>query len=308
MSQAIIGCGANLGDPQATLDQVVAQLQVHPQIESVQASPWLETSPVGGPSDQPSYWNGVLSVETTLSPMQLLHELQALEQAAGRKREQHWGARTLDLDLLLYDDVILNTAELQLPHPWIPFRQFVLDPAVLVAPQAKHPILRKSFYELRQHLLSLPYWFVIQAPTQSLANDFAQRLGSEFAAQVIQPLQQQDLPEISLRDLPPREVYLSSVDWTSRSGANISPLQLEMTTKSQSRRTFQLAAGRLPLPKARLVLVADQAATLQPTWSQELLPLYQELSPIPTLLIDLSAADLAWEAACTMLRACIPVA
>jgi 2-amino-4-hydroxy-6-hydroxymethyldihydropteridine diphosphokinase len=134
VANALIGLGSNLGDRLATLEAAIEQLRQSVDIELYRQSPWLETEPVGGPPDQTPFLNGAAWLKTQLSPLALLARLHEIEQSFGRERRETWGPRTLDLDLLLYDDLVLNRPELQIPHRWLPFRGFVLDPAVVIAP------------------------------------------------------------------------------------------------------------------------------------------------------------------------------
>lgn len=128
-----IGLGSNLDTPIAQLDQAVNALQGAFGVSLLAVSGYYETAPVGGP-EQPPYVNAVAECSSTLTPLELLHRLQAIEQRQGRERSERWGPRTLDLDLLLYDDVQMNTAELTLPHPRITERAFVLVPLADLAP------------------------------------------------------------------------------------------------------------------------------------------------------------------------------
>ena len=112
--KVVIALGSNLGDRKATLDNAVDALK---QIISVtKVSSYIETDPVGGP-EQPDYLNAVLIAESDLEPTDLLLKMQAIELGAGRERLERWGARTLDLDLLLYGTEIRNAPGLTLPHP-----------------------------------------------------------------------------------------------------------------------------------------------------------------------------------------------
>src|SRR5947208_955819 len=108
MPQALIGLGSNLGDRAATLSAVLDALTLVSGIEVLSRSRWFETPPVGGPAGQPAYLNGAVVVETSLAPEALFYQLQRLEAAHGRQRTERWAARTLDLDLLLYDDLVLD--------------------------------------------------------------------------------------------------------------------------------------------------------------------------------------------------------
>lgn len=161
MATALIGLGANLGNPQATLRAVTAQLAAHPRIASLSASSVVMTEPVGGPAGQPQFANAVARVETDLSPGELLGELQAIENAFGRERQEHWAARTLDLDLLLYDDLQVNTAQLTLPHPRMAFRRFVLEPAVEVAADMVEPVTGWTLDKLLLHVNSPPRYIAL---------------------------------------------------------------------------------------------------------------------------------------------------
>ena len=99
-------------------------------------------------TDQPQFLNGVCQVRTSLAPLALLHILLAIEQEMGRVRLRHWGERNIDLDLLLYEDVVMDTPELTLPHPDMQNRDFVLLPLAEIAPEIIHPTLQKTIHEL----------------------------------------------------------------------------------------------------------------------------------------------------------------
>ncbi len=136
---AYIGIGSNLTDPQAQVQQAVKALSAIPETTVQTVSPWYRSSPVGGPANQPDYINGVACLETTLAPHALLGALQSIEQAQGRERREHWGARTLDLDLLLYGQQIIEDARLSVPHPRLHERSFVLVPLADIAPHLVLP-------------------------------------------------------------------------------------------------------------------------------------------------------------------------
>ncbi len=127
--RAFLGLGSNLGDRWAHLRTAVAGL---PDVVAV--SPVYETAPVGGPSGQGSYLNVVVELDTELSPRQLLALGGRLEAAAGRVRGERWGPRPLDVDVLLVDDLAVNDADLQVPHPRMWERSFVLVPLADIAP------------------------------------------------------------------------------------------------------------------------------------------------------------------------------
>jgi len=134
MPLAYLALGSNLGDRAAQLDRAVEILcRSHP-VRLLQHSGWIETDPVGCPPDQPLYLNGAIEVETDLKPRALLEAMLATEESLGRKRSVPNAARTVDLDLLLYGDAILEEPGLQLPHPRLTERFFVLIPLERIAP------------------------------------------------------------------------------------------------------------------------------------------------------------------------------
>lgn len=134
MSLAYIALGANLGDPAATVNAAFAALSGLPQTRLVATSALYRTAPIGI-ADQPEFVNAAASVETTLTPEALLDALLAIEQQFGRVRAEKNGPRTLDLDILLYDEQIIATPRLTLPHPRLHLRAFVLYPLADLAPK-----------------------------------------------------------------------------------------------------------------------------------------------------------------------------
>ncbi len=131
---ALIGLGSNLGDRKAHLDAAVAALAETPGFAVRAVSSYHETAPVGGPGGQRAFLNAAARLETASGPFELLRALQGIEQTAGRVRTVRWGERTLDLDLLIYEAKVIETAELTVPHPRLGIRRFVLAPLVEIAP------------------------------------------------------------------------------------------------------------------------------------------------------------------------------
>lgn len=152
MTTAYLALGANLGDRLATFRQARAALNQHPDIEVLCASSIYETDPVGGPVGQGAYLNAVLGVRTNLGPEDLLAAGQAVEDHFGRRREQHWGPRTLDIDLLFYGEATCSGPELTLPHPRLQQRRFVLAPLLELAPELRHPLLGLTIRALHARL------------------------------------------------------------------------------------------------------------------------------------------------------------
>lgn len=137
-STALIGLGSNLNDPCRQLDNALVHLHQMPVSCLVSVSSYYQSRPVG-PQDQPDFVNACAWVETRLSPLALLDQLQAIEQRHRRHRIRHWGPRTLDLDLLLYEEQAWQHPRLTLPHPEMLNRGFVLVPLMDIAPNARLP-------------------------------------------------------------------------------------------------------------------------------------------------------------------------
>lgn len=152
MSFAYIALGSNLGDKEKNLRRALLLL-TQQGVEVVRVSSFLSTEPYGV-TDQPQFLNAVACVRTSLAPLALLDVLLATELAMGRVRLRHWGERNIDLDLLLYEDVVLDTPRLHLPHPDMQNRDFVLLPLAEIAPELKHPTLQKTIWELKENLMS----------------------------------------------------------------------------------------------------------------------------------------------------------
>ncbi len=148
---AFIGLGANIGEPRRQLAEALARLSATEEVEVVKASSFYLNPPLG-PPDQPWYVNAVIQVRTRLTPEELLRVLHKVEQDLGRVRQERWGPRVIDLDLLLYNGVIFSGPDLCLPHPEMHNRSFVLVPLVEIAPQAWHPALEKTASELLEKL------------------------------------------------------------------------------------------------------------------------------------------------------------
>ena len=150
--QAYIAFGSNLGDRQTYIDNGIKALKAdfHNRVEKV--SDILETKPYGG-VEQGDFLNGVLKMDTLYTPHELLARLQELEREAGRERKVHWGPRTLDLDILLYDRLVCEDKDLILPHPDMQNRDFVLKPMAELAPWLRHPVLQKNMEQLLKEYL-----------------------------------------------------------------------------------------------------------------------------------------------------------
>src|SRR5262245_14678308 len=148
MARAYLALGSNLGDRQRYLDRAVARLRAAPRITVRGVSPYYETAPVGGPAGSGAYLNAVAEAETTLSAEGLLRTLLDVERSFGRVRGEPNAPRTLDLDLLLYDDLVRPGPDPVVPHPRMHERRFVLQPLADLAPDLVHPTIKKTIREL----------------------------------------------------------------------------------------------------------------------------------------------------------------
>lgn len=157
MARVFIGVGSNEGDRLEMISKAASALATHSGIQVKQIAPIAETEPIGGPP-QGLYLNTVIEIETTIEPEPLLDCLQEIERSLGRLRDQaRWSARPMDLDLLLYDDRVLTTHRLIIPHPSIHLRRFVMEPLAQLAADLPHPVLKDSIATLLERL---PHSFV----------------------------------------------------------------------------------------------------------------------------------------------------
>ena len=150
---AYVAFGSNLGDKKKFLDDGIQGLRTTPSCEVEAVSEYLVTEPYGD-VEQDEFLNGVLKLRTLLTPEELLDRLHELEAAANRERIIHWGPRTLDLDILFYDNEIIDTPDLHIPHIDMENRDFVLKPMDEIAPYYRHPVLNKTIHQLLNELLA----------------------------------------------------------------------------------------------------------------------------------------------------------
>lgn len=145
--RSFVALGSNMGDKQGYLDGAVQALRADPCVRLKQVSTYYVTAPYGG-VEQDDFLNGAMELETLYTPEELLDVLHTIEQAAKRERLVHWGPRTLDLDILLYDDLVQDDSVLTLPHPDMQNRDFVLKPMAELAPHFVHPVFHRTMKQL----------------------------------------------------------------------------------------------------------------------------------------------------------------
>ena len=149
---AYLSCGSNMGDRMAHLDGAVEALRADAKCRVLRVSDWIETAPYGG-VEQDNFLNGAIQMETLYTPNMLLEKLHEIESDHKRERTIHWGPRTLDLDILLYEDCIMYSEDLIIPHVDMQNRYFVLKPLAQIAPYERHPLLGQSIGQMYETLV-----------------------------------------------------------------------------------------------------------------------------------------------------------
>ncbi|MDO4302081.1 MAG: 2-amino-4-hydroxy-6-hydroxymethyldihydropteridine diphosphokinase [Clostridia bacterium] len=150
-NRAYLSIGSNLGNKKAYLDFAADSLKSDKNIKVLKISDYLKTEPYGN-TEQDEFLNGCIEIETIYSPHKLLNVINGIEANAHRKREVHWGPRTLDIDIILYENVIINDDKLTIPHIDMENRLFVLKPLSEIAPYAINPVKNKSVKEMYEKL------------------------------------------------------------------------------------------------------------------------------------------------------------
>lgn len=150
--KAYIALGSNLGDGEVNIREALHHLEAAGAVKVTKVSTLIRTKPYGV-LDQPDFVNGVCEVETSLEPLALLKQMLQIELDMGRVRKRHWGERNIDLDLIFYENEVLDLPDLKLPHPDLQNRTFVLEPLAEIAPELVHPVFHKTVKELLGELL-----------------------------------------------------------------------------------------------------------------------------------------------------------
>lgn len=149
--KAYVALGSNMGDSRNTLQSAIKQLNAHKTTVVTKTATMIKTEP-WGKTDQAKFYNSVVELHTLLSPGTLMSLLLNIEKDYGRERAVKWGPRTLDLDLLLYDDLVTDDPHVTIPHPLMEERLFVLEPLCEIAPNMMHPVLRQRIFRLRDQV------------------------------------------------------------------------------------------------------------------------------------------------------------
>ena len=269
MPLCLIGLGSNLGDRSGLLDEALVRLQRHPNIEVARQSRYHETLPVGGPDAQPAYLNAAAVLQTSLSPQALLAELQKTEADLGRQRIEHWGPRTIDLDLLLYDDLTLADPDLVIPHPRMAWRRFVLEPAAEVAPEMLHPGTGWTIARLLEHLNQTPWYLAIAGPIgvgkSCLAGEIAEKSGARLLAEQFDPARLEAFYrnpsshawqiELEFLEQRARQLAIGQPEWSRQDRPTVSDFWFEQSPAFAS---VWLSAGAIAGLSGSLGGVADR--------------------------------------------------
>jgi 2-amino-4-hydroxy-6-hydroxymethyldihydropteridine diphosphokinase len=304
MASCLIGLGSNVGDRPAALDAAVERLSRHPAIRVTAQSPWLETSPVGGPPGQSPYLNGAVVVETSLPPQALLEVLQEIEAQLGRRRQQQrWGPRPIDLDLLLYENLVLCTPALVLPHPRMAWRRFVLQPAALVAGAMIHPTTGWSVARLLAHLDTAAPYVAVTGPIGAGKTQLAKRLAAHMGARLIaEPLDLEQLAvfyadpagqawntELQFLDMRTRLLAADAPPWSAQARTAAG----EVPAREQQSPPRPLAISDFWFDQspafARVWLSPEQLAAFRRHWEQSRQRVVQ---PKLTVVLDAPGEDL----------------
>ena len=187
MPLCLIGLGSNLGDRGRWLAEALVRLQQHANIEVSRQSRYYETLPAGGPDARSTYLNAAAILQTTLAPQTLLALLQRSKPIWVEKRTEFWEPRTIDLDLLLYDNLTRIDPDLVIPHPRMAWRRFVLEPAAEVAPEMVHPGTGWTIARHLDHLNQTPWYLAIAGPIgvgkSCLAGEIAEKNHARLLAE-----------------------------------------------------------------------------------------------------------------------------
>jgi 2-amino-4-hydroxy-6-hydroxymethyldihydropteridine diphosphokinase len=315
MPRCLVALGSNLGDRAAQIARACAMLAAQPGMSALRSSRLYETRPIGGAADQPAYLNAAATFACDLSAAQLHAALLGTEAALGRQRGERWGPRTIDLDLLLYGEAVIDTPALVVPHPRMAFRRFVLEPAAEVAPDLRHPTIGWTVGQMLAHLnTAVPYVALLGLPGSgktALARRLVSALGGRWIVDPIgglsaagdavrakgaSPALRRQIELLDRRGqvlaagLWPDERVLAVSDFYFDQGLAYAELALCAAEMEAYRRAHQRAAAEVVLPKLLVVLdtpptrdSAPQAAARDEPLREKLLALAQRRGIGPVL-------------------------
>jgi len=231
---ALVAFGANQGDRENALENTLQRLADSAEIDEIVTAKPITTTPVTGLSQKPSqsdYFNSAIRLKTTFAPEDFFRKLVQIEQELGRERHQRWGPRTIDLDLLLFGDKVLQTEDLQVPHPRMSFRRFVLQPANEIAGDMVHPSSGMTIGQLLEHLDGERDLILVVTDQQQQASELAATPNSKFPVLVV------DSPEAFISNAPRAKLVVSfftkvSSDSLSRYAANFAGPTLQLSGDS----------------------------------------------------------------------------
>lgn len=147
-----LAIGSNIGDLETNLNNAIEEIKNISKSRFVKASSFLRNAAYGV-TDQPEFLNGIVEIQTSLEPKSLLKEIKDMEKNLGRKETYRWGPRLIDIDIILYDDIVYSDGELNIPHKDMENRDFVLIPLAEIAPEVVHPVFNKSIKEMKDELV-----------------------------------------------------------------------------------------------------------------------------------------------------------
>jgi dihydroneopterin aldolase / 2-amino-4-hydroxy-6-hydroxymethyldihydropteridine diphosphokinase len=153
MSEVYLSLGSNLGNPQENLSKAISKIQKKGITIQAQSS-FIRTAPYGY-REQPDFLNCVIKISTDLCPRELLETILSIEMEMGRVREEKWEPRIIDIDIIFYDNLVMDSENLVIPHPDLHNRLFVLEPLSEIAPNLIHPVLKKTTLQLLEELRKL---------------------------------------------------------------------------------------------------------------------------------------------------------
>jgi len=214
MPRSLVALGSNLGDRRMSLARAVELLRADPRIRSLSCSRFHETAPIGGAPGQGSFLNAAACFETSHPPLALHAALRHIEGSLGRERGERWAARAIDLDLLLYGDLIFDTEALTVPHPRMALRRFVLEPAFEVAPDMVHPAIGWTVARLLEHLNASPSYVALLGLAGSGKTALAALLGQAVCRRFLaDPAADRDEPH---PPDPPSHIYRRQIQFLER--------------------------------------------------------------------------------------------